>query len=188
MPTQTDLLNKIAVLSPRSRELAMAIATFGPISTRRIARTLGMVEGSVYQAIKSLRLALAGIADVEKTSEGYAIKLVERPATPPVPQVKEPAPEPEIDLDAPLPLGLAETQSIADETPLVLSGPKRLLFRLPWGGFVDIDSVVGVHAERGSVVIQLRHGFMRSAPKICEAIAAAASLHAAEVLTVEVPA
>lgn len=55
--------------------------------------------------------------------------------------------------------------------------PHRVtIFRFPWGGFVDMHSVVGATVERGSLVLQLQDGgYIRSPPhsqaeQVCAAI------------------
>jgi hypothetical protein len=168
MSTATDtnptispaLRNAIAALTPLNRQVVNAIIAYGPIKVVDLVKLVDKTNQTIYNAIASSKAALVNVATIDSTASRYELKAravplpvaVPAPAAAPAPKLVlavEP-PEPAVEPPASRPLN-----------------PVRRIFLLPWGGFVMLDTIIGVHPERGSVVIQQRGGgYLRSPSRV----------------------
>jgi hypothetical protein len=161
------LRNAIAALSPLNRQVVNAIIAYGPIKVVDLVKLVGKTNQTIYNAIASSKVALVNVATIESTASRYELKARVTPLPVVVP-VLAPVLAP---VAAPAPkLALAVEPAldpVVEPPPPRSLAPVRRIFLLPWGGFVMLDTIIGIQPERGSVVIQQRGGgFMRSPSRV----------------------
>lgn len=163
--TTPELRAKIAKLPENPRALALALVAYGPASASELAKACDRKPAWVYNNADQLRNKLQGIGEVVHDETGYWLRPAPKPLAPVTPILRKP--EPPANEPTPTPVRPA-----ADH--------KRRIFVLPWGGYIEVDAVIGCTAERSCVLIQLRGGgYIRSAVRSdAEDVVAAITGHA----------